>query len=126
MHESVEYGSENCDEIERMSQLRPQDEDSDELEATAALQKSVLSQGDFEDDGPVGDYVTTVKGTLNAMKTGLDAHTNVENMVSCVTSKYLQKFAINDSKSIADQAMNDFMERHANFDVQSSLSKMQH
>ena len=38
-------------------------------------------------------YVDEVKGTMKQFKTGLASDTNVENMVSCVTNKYLQKFA---------------------------------
>jgi len=34
-------------------------------------------------------YSDSIKGTLGEMRTGLSSDTNVENMVACVTSKYL-------------------------------------
>ena len=104
-----------------MSQLCPEEDDSDEVEATTALQKGLDQQ-----DGPVEHYVSTVKGTLNDMKSGLDKNTNVENMVAHVTSKYLQKFTREDVKTGGDQEMHNFMEKHANYDVKANLSMMQH
>ena len=61
-----------------MSQLRPEDEDSDEI----AINRSVMSQDDCEGEGPIADYVSTVKSTLVDMKTGLAKNTNIENMMA--------------------------------------------
>lgn len=45
-----------------------------------------------EKDEPMDKYVDEVKDTMSKYKTGLASDTNVENMVSCVTNKVLQKF----------------------------------
>jgi len=47
-------------------------------------------------------------------------------MVACVTSKYLQKYASDDTKSQIDQAMQEFIEKHADFDVQGKLKEVEH
>ena len=60
------------------------------------------------------------------MRTGLSSDTNIENMISCVTNKYLQKYAKDDSKNKIDQAMQDFMEKHANFDIMGKLKEVEH
>ena len=52
------------------------------------LQNNAKSIKD-EKNEPMDKYVDTVKGTIKKYKTGLSADTNVENMVSCVTNKYL-------------------------------------
>ena len=60
------------------------------------------------------------------MRTGLSNDTNVENMIACVTNKYLQKYAKDDNKNKIDQAMQDFMEKHANFDIMGKLKEVEH
>ena len=79
-----------------------------------------------EENEPVKRYEESVKSTLADIRTGLASDTNVENMISCVTNKYLQKYAKDDSKNKIDQAMQDFMEKHANFDIMSKLKEVEH
>ena len=47
-------------------------------------------------------------------------------MVSCVTNKVLQKYAKDDSKNKIDQEMQEFMEKHANFDIMGKLKEVEH
>jgi hypothetical protein len=45
-------------------------------------------------------------------KTGLSNKMNVENMVSVITQKILQKYAGDASKEAINNAMDDFMAQH--------------
>ena len=54
---------------------------------------------------PIDRLAHTVKGSLDEMKTGLASDTNVENMVAWVTSRYLQKYAEDDTKNDIDNTM---------------------
>ena len=71
-------------------------------------------------------YEESVKSTLADIRTGLSTDTNIENMVACVTNKYLQKYSKDDSKNKIDQAMLEFMEKHANFDIMGKLKEVEH
>ena len=65
----------------------------------------------------VDKYVNTVMGGLKDISSDLASDTNVENMVSIITSKYLQKYAEDDSKNAVEKAMKEFFDKHAGFDI---------
>ena len=43
-------------------------------------------------------------------------------MVSIITSKYLQKYAEDDSKNAVEKAMKEFFDKHAGFDIKGQLA----
>lgn len=59
-------------------------------------------------------------------KTGLASETYIENLVGSVTQAYLRKFAQDTSKDKANQAMDEFIERHQNYDIKEQLENVQH
>ena len=59
------------------------------------------------------------------MKTGLSNETKLENMVSVVTTKYLEKFAVEGEDS-KNQELSDFMQKHQNYNIKEGLKQVQH
>ena len=117
---------EDMNDLERMSQVL--DYDSDDQETVAVLHKSIREKdgqkNEFRD--PIDKCEDTIKTNLQHYKIGLSSGTAIENMVSSVTSNYLQKFASEDSKSKIDQAMQEFIQKHSKFDIKSELEQVQH
>ena len=104
---SEEYGCEEVDNLERISRFDFNEvESDDERETILAIRRSVVGRkgqivkGQTEE--PVDHYVEKIKGSLCDYKTGLAQETNIENMVACVTAKYMQKFAADDTKNKVD------------------------
>ena len=65
-------------------------------------------------------------GGLKEINSDLAPDTNIENMVSIITSKYLQKYAEDDSKNAVEKAMKEFFDKHAGFDIKGQLADVQH
>ena len=74
----------------------------------------------------VDKYVSSVMGGLKEISSDLASDTNVENMVSIITSKYLQKYAEDDSKNAVEKAMKEFFDKHAGFDIGGQLADVRH
>ena len=63
-----------------------------------------------------------MKGGLKEISSDLASDTNIENMISIITSKYLQKYAEDDSKNAVEKAMKEFFDKHAGFDIKGQLA----
>ena len=94
-----EYGIEDIDDFERMSVMKGDindDIDAEEQDDVLALERSIMSMDKQrgkrkaqENEEPIEKYADSVRGTLVELNSGLAQDTNVENMVACVTNKYL-------------------------------------
>ena len=98
------------------------DDDSDGNEASAILRRSIKSKEDKEQNEPVDQYITDVKGKLNKLSSGLAPDTNVENLVSCVTNKYLEKFTTDRMTG----GNTDLTNKNSNYDIKGQLKKVEH
>ncbi len=87
---------------------------------------SILSQSinkqrtksQIELEEPVDKFSQQIEGSLKSYKTSLSNKINVENMVSVITQKILQKYAGQETnKEVINNAMDDFMAHHKDYDI---------
>ena len=57
-------------------------------------------------------YASTVQRNFKDKKNGLTSHTNVENMVSCVTKDCLLKYTASYEENSEQKAMNAYMKKY--------------
>lgn len=70
--------------------------------------------------------VHKIKANVGQQRTDLASTTYIENLVGTVTQNYLRKFAQDTSSDKINSAMDEFIERHQNFDIKEQLQSVQH
>ena len=63
---------------------------------------------------------------LGNFKSDLSKNTNVENLISVLTNKYLAKYAQTDPKATMSSEMLDFAAKHPDFNLKTQLEVIRH
>ena len=104
-----------------MSVLQAEEMDQNQKRDFSILSQSINKQrtkSQIELEEPVDKFSQQIEGSLKSYKTSLSNKINVENMVSFITQKILQKYAGQETnKEVINNAMDDFMAHHKNYDI---------
>lgn len=112
----------------------PMDNDNGEEVAIEQLRKSLNPKLEDEIDKqqkeaqaePIDQFAKGMEDGLENYKTNLSRCTNVENLISHLSMKYLAKYAQNDPKAGMSSEMMDFAAKHPDFNLKTQLEAIRH
>ena len=105
-----------------MSIFQPEEVSPDDRKNFAKMNKRIrknkgLTEKELKIADPIDRYESQVKKALERYKNGLADQTQVENMVSHITQRYMRKYASNDDQQAVSAKIQDLIEKNAKTDV---------